>query len=256
MKHIEFYNSFRFFLVDRQRYHHTDNSTGIPCHFLARMRCGTARIVTEDGQELSLTAGDVFYLPLGLRYHSYWYGDPENGNRVSWESYSFEMLPEREDSLSPMVFTEADAAVNALLDCLSAQMTVSSLSVGLLYQALGLLLPKTEKRHGTVSERRAARAKEFIEAHPDFQVSELARYCDMSESGIYAFFRRELGTTPLGLRNKMKVRRATALLEETDLSVEEIATRLGYGNAAYFRHIFREVTGKTPSAVRRAAKLI
>ena len=71
MENVRFYKSFSFRVLLHREDHHTDNSAGIDSHFLARMHSGHARIVTLDGEELRLTAGDVFYLPLGLRYHSY-----------------------------------------------------------------------------------------------------------------------------------------------------------------------------------------
>lgn len=256
MKDIQFYKSFYFFTVERQRYHHTDNSGGIEGHYLARMLCGTGRIVTVGGRELHVKAGDVLYLPAGLRYRSYWYGDPTQGDRVAWESYRFAAFPERETDFLPQTVTAPGEEVQVLLDRLGAQKTVCAHTVGLLYQVLGLLLPQFERRADSAREQLAARAESYIEENPHFRVSELARHCGMSESGLYAFFKRELNTTPLGMRNRIKIKRAVALLEETDLSVEEVAWKLGFGNAAYFRKVFREVTGKTPVSVRRAAKLM
>ncbi|MBE6594623.1 MAG: helix-turn-helix domain-containing protein [Ruminococcaceae bacterium] len=255
MDHMQFYNSFAFRTLCYQGQRHTDNSAGIACHFLARMRCGSGRIVPLYGEPLQLSAGDVFYLPRGLRYHSYWYGDPAADGRVEWESHRFDLLPTKEDTLALQTVT-ASADVHALLDRLAAEGDVTARSVGLLYLVMGELMPLMKRQTLSQGAAFAASVRAYIEAHPDFRVAELARHCGMSESGLYACFRRELGTTPLGLRNRIKVERATVLLEETDLSVEEIAERLGFGNAACFRKIVKEVTGKTPSAIRKAAHVI
>lgn len=255
MDQMQFYNSFAFRTLCYQGQRHTDNSAGIACHFLARMRCGSGRIVPLYGEPLQLSAGDVFYLPRGLRYHSYWYGDPAADGRVEWESHRFDLLPAKENALA-LQTVAASADVHALLDRLAAEGEVTVRSVGLLYLVMGELMPLMKRQTLPAGEVFAAKARAYIEAHPDFRVTELARHCGMSESGLYAFFKRHLGTTPLGLRNRIKVERAAVLLEETDLSVEEIAWRLSFGNAACFRKIVKEVTGKTPIAIRREAHLI
>jgi transcriptional regulator GlxA family with amidase domain len=58
------------------------------------------------------------------------------------------------------------------------------------------------------------------------------------------------------MRNRIMADRAEAMLAETDLSVEEIAGELGFGNAAYFRKVFKQVKKRTPLSVRRNARLI
>ena len=73
----------------------------------------------------------------------------------------------------------------------------------------------------------------------------------MSESGLYAFFRNYAGSTPINLKNKIKTENAVALLESTDLSVEEISQRTGFCSAEYFRKITKQKTGKTPTEIRR-----
>jgi transcriptional regulator GlxA family with amidase domain len=46
---------------------------------------------------------------------------------------------------------------------------------------------------------------------------------------------------------------ARRLLEESDLSIEQIAAVTGFGSSANFRAVFRREVGTTPSAYRRAA---
>lgn len=52
------------------------------------------------------------------------------------------------------------------------------------------------------------------------------------------------------LLDEARQRDATRLLKETALSVEQIAARLGYSDAANFSRAFRRVTGAPPSVVR------
>lgn len=65
---------------------------------------------------------------------------------------------------------------------------------------------------------------------------------------------RQHGTSFLELLNATRRRDACDLLVRTDLSIQEIATRLGYENPANFTRAFTRVLGKTPSEYRARAK--
>lgn len=78
---------------------------------------------------------------------------------------------------------------------------------------------------------------------------------------------RRLGTSPRTLQRRLN-RRGTnfwalveqsrfeiagALLGETDLKVQEIAARIGYGTPSAFTRAFTKWAGRSPSAYRNAA---
>ena len=255
MNDINFSKSFSFRLLSGRAERHTDNSMGIPCHFMARMRCGSARFQPLSGEDFHVTEGDVFYLPQGLQYHSYWFPDEEHGC-VEWESYGFVFFPNpkgyryRAQRLSP------DADALALLDRLARELTVSPATVGTLYLFLERVLPHMEQIDADPHRVMLERIRLYIEAHPDLCVPELAKHCRMSESGLYAFMRKHAGSSPVGLKNRLQIEKAVDLLRTTDLSVEEISARLGFCSSAYFRKIFKEQLGKTPTDLRKESHLI
>ena len=63
-------------------------------------------------------------------------------------------------------------------------------------------------------------------------------------------FREETGTTPLQWLLAQRVLEARRLLEESDLPVETIAWRCGFGTAASLRDHFRRAVDTTPTAYR------
>jgi transcriptional regulator GlxA family with amidase domain len=67
--------------------------------------------------------------------------------------------------------------------------------------------------------------------------------------------RSETGTTPLQWLLGRRVLEARRLLESSELPVEDIAWRCGFGTAASLREHFRRATATTPTAYRRSFKL-
>jgi len=83
-------------------------------------------------------------------------------------------------------------------------------------------------------------------------VAAMARHAGVSPRTFARRFRAEAGTTPLQWLLGQRVLEARRLLEESDLPVDTIAWRCGFGSAASLRDHFRRVTATTPTAYRRA----
>lgn len=254
MNDILFCRSFRFSVIRKSCPSHTDNSGGISSHFLARMIRGNARIVTEARQELRLEPGDVFYLPTGLRYNSYWY--PDQGGEVSWESYRFKYLPVDTAVKYALQKLEPPSEACGIFDELISDPRITPRSVGLFYQIIGLCLPCMLVSDEDKGESVIERARAYISDNPCAAVGDIARHCGISESGLYSLFKRVAGMTPVDMKNLAKANRAAELLENTSMSVEEISRSLGFCNSSYFRSVLRRCVGKTPSQIRKEARQI
>jgi AraC-like DNA-binding protein len=62
------------------------------------------------------------------------------------------------------------------------------------------------------------------------------------------------GTSYRELLAEVRMRLAIEYLRKTSMTSEEIASRLGYSDAANFRHAFIRWTGKSPSDFREVAR--
>jgi transcriptional regulator GlxA family with amidase domain len=81
-------------------------------------------------------------------------------------------------------------------------------------------------------------------------VDGLAARAHMAPRTFARRFRAETGTTPHDWITNQRVLLARRLLEDTDLSVEAVAVRAGFGDAAAMRHHFTRRVGATPQAYR------
>jgi transcriptional regulator GlxA family with amidase domain len=83
-------------------------------------------------------------------------------------------------------------------------------------------------------------------------VAAMSAHAGVSPRTFARRFRTETGTTPLQWLLSQRVLEARRLLEESDLPVEAVAWRCGFGTAASLRDHFRRATATTPTAYRRA----
>ena len=100
---------------------------------------------------------------------------------------------------------------------------------------------------------RVARLLDWLPAHVDepLGVADLAARAGMSVRNFQRRFREATGSTPGDWLTRQRVDRARRLAETTDLTVEQIATRAGFGTVETLRHHFRRLVGTTPTGYRR-----
>ncbi|MEV1011657.1 helix-turn-helix domain-containing protein [Streptomyces sp. NPDC049881] len=79
----------------------------------------------------------------------------------------------------------------------------------------------------------------------------LAERAGLSPRTLARRFTEQLGTSPGQWLLAQRIAAARALLEETDLPVEAVATRVGLASAVNLRRRFRAALGTTPGAYRR-----
>jgi transcriptional regulator GlxA family with amidase domain len=82
-------------------------------------------------------------------------------------------------------------------------------------------------------------------------IDELAARSSMSTRTFARKFAAETGTTPVKWLTTQRVLYARQLLEGTDLGLEAISRRSGFGSGALLRHHFNRVVGVAPADYRR-----
>ena len=243
---IIFCKSFFFNIFHFTNYKYTDNSAGTRIHYFAYMTKGHARICTKD-ETVTINEGDVFYIPDGCQYHSYWYGDPQ----IEFISLGFRFMPNfRNEQHSPQVIKKSEEIVQMMRRIATAS-TLDGSTIGEFYTLVGLLMQQMTCRLEGKQSVLIEKVKELILTHPEYTVKEIAKNCAVSESALYTTFHKHSKQSICAIRTTVVMEATRDLLISTDLPIEEISRRMRFSSSTYFRKCFKEYFGLSPREMRK-----
>ena len=100
------------------------------------------------------------------------------------------------------------------------------------------------------------RAKAFIERnmHRPFSVSDVARFIHIDERYMYNLFRRHEHISPKTYIIQKRIELACGILNDTGLSITEVAGMVGFRDVCDFSSFFSKHTGLSPTAYRNHAR--
>lgn len=95
-------------------------------------------------------------------------------------------------------------------------------------------------------------SKEYMHRNfaSEITAEQLAAMENLSQSRYRAAFRKATGLSPSEYLMGLRIRNACTMLEQTDLSVQEVASASGYSDPFYFSRIFRKNMGLAPTEYR------
>jgi AraC family transcriptional regulator len=86
----------------------------------------------------------------------------------------------------------------------------------------------------------------------ELSLKKLANHLNLSSDHFLKMFKQSTGSPPHQYVIEHRLKRAKELLKDTQLSVADIALRVGYKTPSHFTSQFRKLTGTTPKAYRKA----
>jgi len=106
---------------------------------------------------------------------------------------------------------------------------------------------------GTRHDPRVATALASIHRQPEakWDVRRLARHAAMSRAAFADRFKTLVGESPISYVTRCRMNRATALLSSNQMSLSEVAARVGYESEASFGRAFKRDIGTSPAAYRK-----
>ena len=208
-----------------------------------------------DGKKFLLEPGKVLLLPLE---QSYFFESKEPYHKLVLElrGEHLSSLTEALGLRTPRLFSPADMETIITefrrIESMLREPDEAEIPelMSRCYRLLHMLA--LEVREKTVPSKRLAQAKSLLENRLEepFSLSELAARLGVSPATVTRLFRSSLGVSPQQYRIARKIEAACEYLQHTELSVKEIAYRLGYCTQFYFTAEFRRATGATPTRYR------
>lgn len=126
-----------------------------------------------------------------------------------------------------------------------------------------MLLPRSivfRKSTDTVAveDKAVARALSFIRqrAWEGVRVADVADHLGMGRRSLERRFQGSLGRTPGDELARVRLEQVKTLLAETDFTLESIAHKTGFQDAACVSVFFKNQTGQAPGAFRHTARII
>ncbi len=108
----------------------------------------------------------------------------------------------------------------------------------------------TEIAVTSLDEKMIQKALAIVEenmSNADFSVQELSRELGVSRAQLYKKVVSITGQSPIEFIRDIRLKRAALLLEKSQLSVSEIAYKVGFNNPRYFSNYFKEAYHVLPS---------
>jgi AraC-like DNA-binding protein len=102
-----------------------------------------------------------------------------------------------------------------------------------------------------MDEKLIKNAIKFVEdniAEADFSVEDLSHELGMSRVHLYKKLLALTGKAPLEFIRTIRLQRAAQLLEKSQLSISEVAYKVGFNSPKYFAKYFKDEFGMLPSA--------
>jgi len=246
VKKTGFFNDFIFLNIQFDKYHHTDMQKGAPVNYLAYMKKGRAKIVSEN-KTIDIKEGDVFYIPKNLSYQSYWYGD----DIIDFLSFGFLSLHTSENIKAGLQKISCDNEIlDKILKIPTKGNNIDLKTLRQFYEVMDEISPMLENSCEKNEEIIADKIKSCIADYPHLPVAEIAKKCAISESYVYPVFKKMTRLTPNDYKQKVLCEKGIELLLTTNKKVEEISDILHFSSSSYFRKVLKKHTGSTPREIR------
>ena len=106
-------------------------------------------------------------------------------------------------------------------------------------------------------DRELSPALGLMHSHPErpWTVASLGEQAGIGRSAFAARFTASVGRPPLQYLTHCRMRKARAMLRDTNLGIKSIATKVGYSNESAFSQAFKRTTGVSPGAYRHAKRI-
>ena len=243
----EFYiTSFRRVLKNYVPQRKIIHTVGRKCDALLFVLHGGCEYRFDDGIQFSVKAGDVFYLAKDSIYEM---NVSEERYEVLFVDFLFDSPEERQSTRFPLQGgVEYERYFQRLLHTyVKKDVGYASRCLSELYRLYAKLIETSNVSYlPSASQETAKRARDYILQNltqNELRLCEIAKIARVSEVYLRKLFHTCYGTSPNQYIANERLQYAKELMQEPDLTLEDIALQSGFASLSYFCRVFKETEG-------------
>jgi AraC family transcriptional regulator len=260
--HLEYHQQPKFETIEHQHTMHI-----IACGVGNKLAPGE-RSLDGKVQSERRNQGDLAIIPAGVAHRCNWNTtaefavlaiEPKLIRQVGQDLVDCDRL-----ELIPQYMNESDELIQGILATLQDELKLGMIGGNLLIDSLQTTLaihllrkycatkPKLSSYEDGLSKSKLEEITKYINEHLDcnLKVIELAAIAQISPYHFIRLFKNSLGKTPHQYILQCRINRGKYLLQQTQLSTEEIAASLGFCDRSHFAKYLKRFTGLTPKQLQ------
>lgn len=201
-------------------------------------------------KRLSVSEGDVVFIPENIYCYSEWHGEPEIEVVYVSAFIHYDGLVYEPQIIRCEEFTKK--SLIRISELLSLGYLEGLEAYSIYYTVLRDIFPQMVRSSIDIDKTLQC-AIEYITGNwnSNFSVSDLAKKCCVSESTLYHLFQKELGQTPIRFLNSIRINVAMEYLENSNYSISTISSLVCFNSENHFRKVFYDFVGTTPLKFRK-----
>ncbi|GGG01776.1 helix-turn-helix transcriptional regulator [Paenibacillus abyssi] len=213
---------------------------------------------------ISITGGEIIILPTGARFEiKSSTQSPISGTLISFAGLSISGLPDgflAAPNKHPVIQLDRDfSSANRFFSDIYNEFQFKTygseeMIQSLLNALIVLILRKLYDIFPDTSSSITTDVKKYIEENydQDLTLSDLASVVFVSPYHLAHVYKEEMGISPIQYLIRFRIEEAKRLLKHSNLTIREIASKIGYPNGIYFNLIFKKMTGMPPGKFRKS----
>lgn len=248
------------------RHHFRERMHGCDSHIFIYCTSGKGWIRTKDNLTIDMTERSFAYIPRDMP-HAYGAddGDP-------WTIYWFHLKGDQADDFIAlfepfktyisMASSDEVKLLELFHQCYDLLLNKSYSIIHLVQVSqtvrylLSFVVSVAFRKEDSTYQSHVDKATRYMSEQLESTLSleELSRHVQVSKQHLNLIFKQSTGYSPVDYYLRMKIQRASQLLDLTNASIKEISIQLGFRDPYYFSRLFKKIMGCSPLEYRNNLK--
>lgn len=194
-----------------------------------------------------ISGGELLYFPVN------WQWDFEFGDCKEIEGvlFHFRNWPEVDEiDYVPQVIKTDENLKYYISQLPIGKTTIDSQYIWKMYRFLDEIQPYMQKNTNKHTKA-IQRVVDFMRDNDDYTIPQLVQLSGLKKSCFYNAFEELMGMTPVEGKHRFQAYKAEFMLANSELTVDEIAKKLGFNSTPHFRKVVHSRYGVSPKEVRK-----